>query len=368
MRMTTAQTKKEGRGELLFCIMSLVCLLLTFICSSDVISAMQDSMALCTRTVIPSLFPFMVLSEILVSSGGISLIGRLLASPLSTLLGVSREGASAFLLGVLCGFPVGTSSALSLHESGKISQNELEHLCTFCSFPSSGFIIGAIGSVLFASPLFGILLYISQIISSLAIGIIGRLFFCDKSRHLKTGCTEHTRVSGAQIITSAVQKSALSMLYISAFILFFSAVVGAMRGVLSKNGFPPVISALLLAFFELTGGSAQASALPLDIAIILTAAAVGWSGLSVHFQFISLLGNTKIRLGRYFCAKAANAILNVAFVRIFVYLFRNRLDFSERSAASVSALPHTPLSLGVLFVFLFCLLTLSARVKRGKKF
>ena len=59
--------KSKSRAEVLLCIMSAVALSLTFIYSDVVISAMSDGMKLCTGTVIPSLFPFMVFSELFVA-------------------------------------------------------------------------------------------------------------------------------------------------------------------------------------------------------------------------------------------------------------------------------------------------------------
>ena len=87
-------SKKEDAlsgGQLLFCIMSTLALLLTFKYSDIAIEAMSSGMKLCVTTVIPSLFPFMVLSELFVSSGASELVGKLCGKPLCALLGISKS-------------------------------------------------------------------------------------------------------------------------------------------------------------------------------------------------------------------------------------------------------------------------------------
>ena len=67
------------RGELAFCLLGILALLLTFGFADTAIGAMSEGMKLCVSVVVPSLFPFMVFSDILVSSGG----ARLIAMPFS---------------------------------------------------------------------------------------------------------------------------------------------------------------------------------------------------------------------------------------------------------------------------------------------
>ena len=133
--MTVKSEKKSGKmcaGQVLFCVMGTVCLVLTFIYSDEAIDAMGKGMRLCVNTVIPSLFPFLVVSEIFVASGGATLVGKLLSPVLGRIFGISGEGCVAYILGVLCGFPIGSRSAVSLYERGIIGKGELLHICSFC--------------------------------------------------------------------------------------------------------------------------------------------------------------------------------------------------------------------------------------------
>ena len=105
----------------------------------------KNGLLLCANTIIPSLFPFMVLSEIAISAGIGDLLAKYLRAPMSRLFGISGEGACAFLLGILCGFPVGAKSAVSLYDKGKISKQECEKLLSICNIPSMSFVVNIVG-------------------------------------------------------------------------------------------------------------------------------------------------------------------------------------------------------------------------------
>ena len=69
-------------GQLCFGFFALFCLLLILRNPDTAIEYMTSGLRLCARTVIPSLFPFLVLSELIVSGG----IGRILLRPVSGML------------------------------------------------------------------------------------------------------------------------------------------------------------------------------------------------------------------------------------------------------------------------------------------
>ena len=372
--MTTKAVKKRKtdelratgmtRGEIIFCVLSILALLLTFGFADTAIGAMSEGMKLCVSVVVPSLFPFMVFSDILVSSGG----ARLIAMPFSRLakwmFGVSREGSVALVLGVLCGFPMGTRAALSLYREGKISRSETEHLLCFCNGPSAAFLINAVGLSLFGSRDFGILLYSSQIISSLTVGMLARSYFKKRSDApaLILSCTEErsARRGVLSSIVRAVTGAAEGVVSICAFVIFFSALTGVLRELLSYFDIGEIAGAALLGFFEMTGGVSAASALALPLSCLFAAAIVGWSGLSVHFQMIGLCEENRIALAPYFFSKLAIAALNVILVAIGMRLLGDRIAFATPSAPPVFLEPT------VLPLHLFSVVVLALGVRRRK--
>ena len=132
-------------GQVFFCLMSTFCFVLILRNPDVAIEYMGRGLSLCARTVIPSLFPFMVISELMVRSGAGEALGRLFSRPMRYLFGLSGAGCTAVVLGSLCGFPVGARTAVALYDRNAISRRECEHLLTFCNCPSSAFLVTAGG-------------------------------------------------------------------------------------------------------------------------------------------------------------------------------------------------------------------------------
>ncbi len=345
--MTVKESKnpknsKEGRAslsQLLFCFTSAAVLALTFFYSETAISSMAVGLRLCVNMVIPSLFPFMVLSELFISSGAAGAVGKIFGKPLSLLFGISPDGASALLLGFICGFPIGTKSAVLLYEQGSISKSELEHLTVFCNNPSSAFLVSAVGIGLFGSRKFGLLLYAAHLLSASIVGIISGIYYRKDNKTAvpeKAPTAQKCGFSG--FFVNAVTGSASSMLFICAFVVFFSAVLGYLRLLCDSLALPPLLQVLLLGFFEMTGGVSAASALPSSVAAPIAALLCGWSGLSVHFQFAGICGNREISIRPYLLGKLSCAVLNFALVSLLLVLYGHRLGITEASG-SMSYMP-----------------------------
>ena len=299
-------------GSLCFAFLLLFSLAL-FLRRSDVATdCMRQGLALCARAVVPSLFPFMILSELLVTSGA----GELLTAPISPLLGkllgLSRAGCCAVVLGLICGFPVGARCAILAYEKGAISRTDCERVMACSSLPSSAFLISTVGTALWRDAKFGTILYLSAVISALLSGI---LLYVLQKRPLKESKSATTRPPiklhfEAKMFSTAVRNATMSTLLICAYVVFFSTLTGAIGLILGRFGANEITHAILSVFLELSGGVSAAAELTNHyLAVILTAIAVGWSGLSIHCQMLSLCDGHRLSLRSYFIAKLVQAVV-----------------------------------------------------------
>lgn len=312
--------KRLYAGQIFFCLMSTFCFLLILRNSEVAIEYMGRGLSLCAHTVIPSLFPFMVISELLVSSGAGEALGRLLAKPMKWLFGLSGAGCSAIVLGSMCGFPIGASTAVSLYDRNVISKEECEHLLTFSNNPSSAFLVTAVGTSLFGNHRLGLMLYLVILGTAFFIGFLMR-FFLRKGTSGQAAPKEHPHFpsglhpGGIAMFTNAVSHAAISMLTVSAYVLFFSALTGTLSCMLMDIGsISQEVYALICGFFELSGGVSEAAALVGQnnsslVPIVLTAMIAGWSGLSVHCQIMTLCGGRGLSFKPYFIAKVLQGLL-----------------------------------------------------------
>ncbi len=299
-------------GQVCFCLLSTFCFLLILRNSEAAIQYMGRGLTLCAGTVIPSLFPFMVISELLVKSGAGEAFGRLFSRVMRWVFGLSGAGVSAVILGSMCGFPVGARTAVSLYDANLISKSECEHLLTFTNNPSSAFLVTAVGVSLFGSRHVGTILYAVVLGASLLVGFLARFFLRGKGKPLEhPHYPSGLRPVGVEMFTSAVSGAAGAMLTVCAYVIFFSALTGALGSMVSLGThMNETAYTLLFGFFELTGGVSEASGhASFEAALILTAALAGWSGLSVHCQVLSLCGGRGLSFKPYLIAKVAQALL-----------------------------------------------------------
>ena len=313
-------------------------------------------MRICAETLIPSLFPFMVISELLVRSGACEPISRLMKKPMHSLFGVSGECATALLLGIICGFPVGAKTAAALYSRGSISRQDCESLLGFCNFPSAPFMIFAVGHGMFGSRKIGIFLYCLNLFSGLICGIVFRTK-TDNKDIVKTKYPVGVKDSISSIFSSSVVSAAYSVISVCAFVTFFTCAIGTFSSILGTE-FPSPFRAILFSFFELTSGCAAcASVGNTRLALILAAAASGWSGLSVFLQICSLTRTegTEISLAPYLKSKLLSAVLTATGAALFTYLFPSLTEEASSVKDAFSAVISYPTNFtvgaNVIFVF-----------------
>lgn len=145
--------------------------------------AVTDALSLCSRAVIPSLFPFLVFSSFIAKTPLLEKLGTLMSPTTKALFGLSGNCGPVILMSLIGGFPVGPHMAAELCKEQKISKKEAGLLCLFSINAGPAFVIGTVGYSMLGSIKAGVLLYTSMIISSLLLG----LMLCNSSRLRGTG-------------------------------------------------------------------------------------------------------------------------------------------------------------------------------------
>lgn len=266
-------------------------------------SGAREGIMLCGTTVIPALFPFFVLTGFLIRSGGGSLLSAGLARPMQALFGVSPQGAGAILFGLLGGYPLGAATAAELYRARQLSKSDANRLVAFCSNTGPSFFVGAVGLAVFGSVKVGLLLYAIHAITALLTGVL----LCGAK---PPACRVRPKPEPAEPLgsafTGAVVSACQSMLNISAFVVFTSAVLGATGPVL--GGEHPAL-ALLTGLLEMTSGVLRLKGLPASTAFWLAEGMVSFGGLCVHFQAMSILRREGLSCKSYLKGKTLHGLL-----------------------------------------------------------
>lgn len=297
---------------------------------SESVTAAKDGVELCLNVILPSLFPFFVLSTLCVELGLIQGLGRLLEKMMMPLFRVGGACAGAFLLGIVGGYPVGARTAIALYEKGQCSKTEAERLLSFCNNSGPAFILGVVGAGIFSSSAAGLWLYGAHVAASVLVGILFR--FYGKSEPVSPGRLQTTPAAGsfAEAFTGAVKNAFQSTLNICAFVIFFTVVIrllfltgvitylaGFLSWLLGDLGVNKAfIESILTGIIEMTSGvwSLRDMAASLGSRLCMAAFILGWAGLSVHCQVLSFIGSSGLSTKTYFFGKLLHGIISAIFI------------------------------------------------------
>ena len=110
---------------------------------SEVFEGAKSGLLLWFLTVLPTLFPFLLISRLLLDSCACSLLNKLLAPVISRLFGISAQGSFAFIVGFLCGYPMGQRLPPISFMQGRFQKQKLLIYCHFAIIQAlhSSFII-----------------------------------------------------------------------------------------------------------------------------------------------------------------------------------------------------------------------------------
>lgn len=271
---------------------------LLLICSADTAQAVRDALTLCAQSVIPALFPFFVLSSLFIDSGCAAVLGKILAPVMRWLFGMSGAGSTAFLLGMIGGYPVGGRTIGALYRSGQCSREECERLLAFCNNAGPSFILGIAGLGCFGSVKIGTWLYLIHIGAAMIVGFLFRSKVHSSGFSAKTA-----KPSWIDSWISAMRDGAQAMLHVCAFVVFFLVILRLL------SRFTGIQHGAILGIIELTNGILRLGNDPHSF--MWAAGLLGWGGLSVHCQTSAVLHDSGLSMKRYFAGKALQAVISM---------------------------------------------------------
>ena len=123
-----------------------------------------EGLEICIRTVIPSLFPFFILSTLL--TGNLLGTNIRLLRPLGKICGIPNGAESVLLVGFLGGYPTGAQAVCQAWRSGGLSKNDAQRMLGFCNNAGPAFLFG-MGATLFDNQALLWIIWIVQIVSAL---------------------------------------------------------------------------------------------------------------------------------------------------------------------------------------------------------
>lgn len=257
-------------------------------------AAAQKGLQSCLHSVIPSLFPFLVLTNLMLRLEFPKLLSGGLGKAFEAMFSIRRSALPVLLAGMVGGYPLGAEAAAEACRLDLCSEEEAERLMIFANNCSPGFLFSLVSRVLPGGEKQAAVLLLLQWLVSFSLGILlGRN---RKPSRADSASKNEDRPTFSQLFTSAVRSGGRSILLISAYVVFFSVF----------SVFMPD-SALLRGILELTGGILLLSGGSLSA--IAAAFLLGWGGLSVACQVFSALEGSGIPTRRYLPLRLLHGLL-----------------------------------------------------------
>lgn len=264
------------------------------------------------QKMIPALFPFMVLSGIMIRMDLTDTFVTILSPVLKPLFRVSPACLYTIVIGFLCGFPMGANVTAQLYERGKLTRPEANYLLAFCNN------IGPVYFLSFALPAIGIRHVLPALFGMyglpLLYGMFLSFFLQKKTQHetlpsLKSAETKKP-VSFLEALDDSVLASLTSITKLGGYMILFN-MLNVFPALFCKN---QTVKALFNCLLEITGGiSAIQSRSPFLVLCLLH-----FGGLSCIAQTYSMIKNTDLSLKNYLFHKLMLTAVSSVYYAFFL--------------------------------------------------
>lgn len=301
-------------------IAAVLCLILLLMNPAVSAEGAARGLALWGQAVVPALLPFMLCTGAVVGFQATDLLVRPAAPFFKRMMGLTKDGSFVMLCGLLCGYPMGAKLDGEFLKDRRISSQEARYLLAICNHPSPMFLLGYTASQLMEA---GAADACPALLTALYLPVPVLAFWAKK----RYGRLE-VRLSAAQLRSPESKKqpsfsfdahmmsSFETMVRIGGYIILFSIAAAY----LEKLGLPPAISAVLIAFLEITTGiRSLCGVFSPESSLILTAASCAFGGLSGIFQTKSVLKNPELSIRDYVRWKCLHSALSAVLMAFFVY-------------------------------------------------
>jgi sporulation integral membrane protein YlbJ len=317
------------------------------------------------------MFPFMVLSAFVVKSGLSRRMSGILGVLTKTLFGLPGCTGATILIGLIGGYPAGARGIKALWERGEISQNHAERMLYFVVGAGPAFVISVVGLGLLRNYQIGLILFISQLISSIFIGML--LKFDKKDHENQIYAVTLKKSSNKNSLSDALVESCAdstgAMLSMCSLVVLFCSLWGVIKNTVFESmavdfftnirlsdGISKSIFPVLL---EVTIGCRDC--VSFGASYTLLAFALGWAGICVHFQIYTSVGDMKFSKIKFISIRLLHGILAALIFSIFLKIYPATVAVSSLNCINCDRLPINAYSFtsGSLALILLCACFLS---------
>lgn len=300
-----------------FALLSMICFLLLF--PQEALTFARGGLLLWYQNLVPVLFPFMILSNLMIRTDAISVLLKWIHPLFRLIWGTSVYGSYAILAGFLFGYPMGAKVVSDLKKQGALTELEAEYLICFVNNLSPAFLITflvhqCLGNPKLTAPTLGIL-YGAPLVTSMLLA---------PGYRSKTGLIREQKNKApkvpvtTELLDACIFDGIQNITRLGAYILLFSLLTGALGLLPMKN---PLIQCLLYGSLEITTGIRYTAGAALDplTKYLCLMVLCSFGGICALMQTLSVCPMNRQTLRRYLGAKTLSAALSVLMTLLALY-------------------------------------------------
>lgn len=303
------------KNEITSIVITMLCSLIIFsliVNPSNCINNSINGAKLFAYKVFPTMFPFTMLLNIIISYDGIYIYSKVFGKLLCKPLRLPSNCSIVLIISFLCGYPMGAQYCCELLEKKDIDFNTASRLINIATNCSPLFLVGTIGESMMGSSQYGYILLISSYISCLIMGLIipGNTVI-KNTKTINKHILKNENIG--KVLKNSVENSIASSLLVLGFIIIFSVFLGIIKTtvIFSIVNHSTVLGSLLLGSIEMTNGSnlVSISSLNTEVKLILFSFFTSFGGLCVIAQTYAYTSKYKFSLIKYIYRKIFQGII-----------------------------------------------------------
>lgn len=320
------------------------CYLFLFLTNISLTKALaKEGLLLWFEKMIPTLFPFMVISSMLIHiNEGLHFSKQKLPR---RFLPLSNSGLYCLFMGILCGFPIGGYCLNEFYRKGQISAKECEILMPVCNQLSPAYLLGYAFPIIFTDEssfflklmFFSVMYFVPVLYCSIYLRH-RRLSFLPSKTNYYTSSTE----SFAIILSKSLISAGKAILRLGAFLIFFRVLFLPIELWINN----PLLRASLQVIFEIMSGTTLFATLPVIHSIggrLFLLGALSFCGICCHAQLLPWLSNIGLSPAKYLWMRLKITGMELC-IYLILFAFYSMPCFSQNLSKDfwiiVSALSH----------------------------
>ncbi len=313
-------------NKLLFLFSFIMCVFLLFnpmLCAN----ACLNGISVWAFKVMPMLFPFFVLTRLLVQASNKK--PNFMDKFFSKTFHAPSGSFLTYVLSIISGYPMGAKLICDMKKDGLINSTQATRMLSFCSVSGPMFIIGTVGIMMLNSAKAGIIILIANVLASLANGFVYR---GKQKIKLEPVYSSQKSVNVSESVYDSLVAVLMVGAYISLSFLFidilnslkvFNYLSTTICWVFKLDNYHDVVVSSLKGLFEITSGilSLSSTSAPLFVKTILASGLIGFGGASVFLQSLNFLSTLKISVKTMLKQKTTQSIFCFIFTLILCLIF-----------------------------------------------